>query len=77
MKRQYRTYDLNISALLMAKGFIIEDILFNTKQRALFIFNENEELQKVVQGYWDDTIKVSPQKLFSSLKNLKSRLYDR
>ena len=74
---QYRTHDLNIAALLMAEGFIIQDMLFNSKQRALFIFNDNEELQKIIKGYWDDTIKVSPQKIFSSLKNIKTRLYNR
>ncbi len=69
------TYDLNISAVLVALGHPLDHIERKTTGKALFYFKASPAIKKVVQDYWKQEIKINPQKLFDSLKFLKNRLY--
>jgi hypothetical protein len=71
----FTTYDLNLSAVLVAKGCRLEKTERQSNGKALFYFTEGKKLSSVVDLYWKDEIKISPQKLFNSLKAIKNRLY--
>lgn len=43
--------------------------------KALFIFKRDKHLEKLIEAYWKDEIKVNPREHFSALKNMKARLY--
>ena len=71
----FTTYDLNISAVLVALGHKLDHIERKQNNRALFFFKFSPAIKKVVQNYWKQEIKINPQKLFDSVKFLKNRLY--
>jgi hypothetical protein len=75
LKTYFTTYDLNLSAVLLSKGFSLEKIDKQQSGKALFSFVESKKLYIVIDQYWKDQLKISPQKIFNSLKAIKNRLY--
>ena len=71
----FTTYDLNISAVLIALGYSLDHLERQPNGRAAFSFLASPGIKKVVQDYWRQQITLNPQKLFDSLKFLKNRLY--
>lgn len=71
----FTTYDLNLSAVLVAHGFVLEKVKKNDRGKSQFIFEETQSLKKLVDKYWKGKIKMNPQDLFTSLKVIKNRLY--
>ena len=74
-KDYFTTYDLNLSALLVALNFPLEKIEKNNTRKALFHFKKSKELDQLVANYWKQEVKINPQKLFDALKFIKNRLY--
>lgn len=73
--KNFTTYDLNLSAVLVAHGFILEEVEKNINGKSLFIFEDTETLKKLIDKYWKGKLKMNPQDLFTSLKVIKNRLY--
>ena len=73
----YQTSDLGIAATLICLG---HDLAFLSKSpqqnKATFAFQQAQGLQEIVDGYWNEETLVSPLKLVTALKNLKSRIYN-
>lgn len=70
----YQTSDLSL-ATTISLFCPIEDIDRSNPRKALFIFQNNKQLQKLVDKYYRDEIKVSPQVYFNQLRVVKARLY--
>jgi len=71
----FTTYDLNLSAVLLAKGLVLEEVKKNPKGKSLFYFQKSKKLGKLIDEYWREEIKIKPQDLFNSLKSIKNRIY--
>jgi hypothetical protein len=76
----YKTKDIYIASALLALGFILDDL---TKEETIFYFNfaDNRdkipyEIQTAVEDYWKGQLLVDPKKLFTSFKEIKSRMYN-
>ncbi len=72
----YETADLSIAAVITLY-YPIEGIDRQNPQRALFIFKRDENLDNLIEAYWKDELKVSPQAYFNQLRTIKARLYNR
>ena len=70
----YQTSDLSLAATL-SLWCPIEDIDRSNPRKALFIFQNTEQLQKLVDEYYRNEIKISPQVYFNQLRAVKARLY--
>lgn len=70
----YSTSDLSLATTL-SLWCPIEDIDRSNPRKALFIFQNTEELQKLVDEYYRNEIKISPQVYFNQLRVIKARLY--
>lgn len=70
----YSTSDLSLATTL-SLWCPIEDINRSNPRKALFIFQNTEELQKLVDEYYRNEIKISPQVYFNQLRVVKARLY--
>ena len=70
----YSTSDLSLATTL-SLWCPIEDIDRSNPRKALFIFQNTAELQKLVDGYYRNEIKISPQIYFNQLRVVKARLY--
>lgn len=75
LKGEFTTQDLNLSATLLIKGFVLKQINKNSEGKSTFVFTNDDELNKVIQDFWNNTLLVNPQELFQALKVLKNRIY--
>lgn len=72
---QFSTYDLNITACMVALGHPIEKIQKQGGSRCQFFFKRSDTLKDDVIAYWKQEVLVNPHALFDALKFIKSRLY--
>ncbi len=75
MKNIFSTADLNIASLLVALNYRLIDLDRSNGKRVRFCFAQEAGLEETVEAFWNDSLQVSPQKLFNAQKNLKARLY--
>ena len=45
-------------------------------RRACFIFEQDREIDELVEAFWRRDLKVEPRAFFDQIKALKSRLYE-
>ena len=74
-KKLFSTYDLGLAAALMASGFGANVVPDPTVTKKEFTFEDSAKLQKVINAFWQDTLKVPAQKYFVCIKALKNRIY--
>jgi len=72
----YKTSDLPLATTL-SLYFPIESIDASDNKRVFFVFQQSQELNDVVDMFWRGEVTVDPQKYFSQLKVIKSRIYSR
>jgi len=75
MNEFFATYDIFLSSALDCLGYKIDCVDKSGGKRCCFYFVRDDGLDDSIQGYWAGQLRVEPKKLFSSLKNLKSRIY--
>ena len=73
-KNYYQTSDLSLATTL-SLWFPIEDIDRSNPRKAFFIFRKTPELEKLIDQYFRNEIKISPQVYFNQLRVIKARLY--
>jgi len=70
----YQTSDLSLCTTI-SLFFPIETIDRSNIRKAVFVFRKTPELEKLVDQYFRNEIKVSPQVYFNQLRVVKARLY--
>jgi hypothetical protein len=70
------TTELPLVAALQCFGFGIQTVEKDSKGRAVFSFRGEDNLDKFVKKYWDQKLRVEPQKYFQATKAIKSRIYN-
>jgi hypothetical protein len=73
-KHYYQTSDLSL-ATTISLFCPIEEINRSNPRKAVFIFRKTLELEKLVDQYFRNEIKISPQTYFNQLRVVKARLY--
>jgi hypothetical protein len=71
----YSTSDLALATTL-SLFYPIEDIDRTNPRRALFVFQKSPALEKTIEEFYHNEIKVSPQLFFGQLRVIKARLYE-
>ena len=71
----YKTSSLPLATFLSIHQPIL-DIDRESPARALFVFDQNQELEHLITDYWSGKTLVEPQTYFNQLKIVKARLYD-
>jgi hypothetical protein len=70
----YKTTDLYLAAFLKLKGQKLN--VEKNKGKAIFSFDENEELSKLVNEYLTEEGSCNPLSYTNSIKNLKNLIYN-
>jgi len=70
----YQTSDLSLATTL-SLWCPIEEIDRSNPHKALFFFHKTPELEKLIDQYFRNEIKISPQVYFNQLRVVKARLY--
>jgi len=71
----YQTSDLSLATTLSLFSPIEEIDRSTNPRKALFIFRKTPELEKLIDQYFRNEIKISPQTYFNQLRVVKARLY--
>jgi len=53
----------------------IDSIDRSNPQRIVFIFKRERSLDDLIKAYWNEQLTVKPQKFFSQLSLIKTRIY--
>src|ERR1043166_3565110 len=67
--------DIEVAATLLAKGYPLLSINKSSRGKATFIFESQEGITAVIDGYWFNRVDVHPLEFATARKNLKSRLF--
>lgn len=73
--KQFTTQDLNLSAVLIAKGYTLQDVIKTKSGKSTFCFDGSSDIHQLIQDYWSNNLLVNPQAIFNALKLLKNRIY--
>lgn len=73
--KEYATKDIYVAASLLATGLNLIDIRRFEKQFT-FVFPSTPEIETLVSGYWNNTLRVDAHKLFTAFKDIKNRMYN-
>lgn len=75
MDIKFITYDIGLAAALIALGYTLYKLDKIEPKKSQFIFNRDEQIDKMVNDYWDDKLTLPVRSFYDSLKMLKNRLY--
>jgi hypothetical protein len=68
---------MNLAVILIASDINLLRIDKSEEdKRKIFVFEDSEKLQLLIEAYWNKTLRLEPTRLFDELKNLKSRIYE-
>ncbi len=70
----YRTSNLSLASAINIFHPILEIDRTNPKE-CVFVFLMTDDLQTIIDSFWDRTLTVTPIDYFQSLKQVKGRLY--
>ena len=73
-KKVYSTENLAL-ATAISLWFPLETIDRTNPRKVKFEFFHSEQLDKFIESFWRQEVKVEPQAFFNALKALKSRIY--
>jgi len=71
----FYTFDLGCSTALISAGFELVSLDKTNVRKVQFIFRREIGIEKVVDDYWADRLKVKARTFFDNVKMLKNRLY--
>jgi len=67
--------DFCLAITLACKGFPVLGLDHSNPKRIGFQLNNSDQLQKVIQNYWEAKLLVSPQEFYAQQRALKARMY--
>ncbi|MCX6756291.1 MAG: DUF5659 domain-containing protein [Candidatus Nomurabacteria bacterium] len=67
--------DISLASTLFYFGYKIEAINKNNSSRVVFVFERDNKLDELIQGFWAHSLGVDPLGYFNCLKEIKTRLY--
>lgn len=71
----YSTSDLSLCTTLSLLQCPIERIDRTTPRKSIFVFKRTKKLNELVDAYYRDELRISPQAYFNQLRVIKARLY--
>ncbi|MDD5626002.1 MAG: DUF5659 domain-containing protein [Patescibacteria group bacterium] len=74
-KSYFYTYDLGCSAALISVGFELISLDKQDPHKVLFIFKRKVGIDKAINDYFSNKLKVAARSLFDNIKMIKNRIY--
>jgi len=65
-----------MAVTLKCYGFALDCVDKSNPQKAVFVFNRKDGLDKLIQGFWAHELLVDPLLYNQYQKEVKSRLYE-
>lgn len=74
-KEKFITYDIGLAATLVTLGYTLFEVDKTNPRKSQFHFRRDEQIDKMVKNYWDNSLDLPARSLVDNLKMLKNRLY--
>lgn len=71
----FYSYDMGLSAALIAVGFSLVSMDRTDRKKTQFIFKRKPDMEREIEAYWSKELLVPALTYFDTLKMLKSRIY--
>ncbi len=71
----FTSFDLGLCAGLMSLGYILVHIDKTKGKKALFMFENSNEIVESAQMYWRGELQVDALTYFNAMKAIKNQLY--
>lgn len=71
----FSSFDLGMSAALESIGFKILHIDKKNRSKALFLFENSDEIVEAAQSYWRKELSIDALTYFECMKKIKNQLY--
>ena len=71
----FSTCDLSL-VTTVSLYYPIEALDRSNPPRVQFLFKRDSDLDKLVESYWKQEVRINPQTFFNQLKIIKARIYD-
>lgn len=75
MIQNFSTYDLGLATVLVTLGYELLELDKANPKKVRFVFRREENIEQIMNNYFNDKIKLPAQTLFNNQKNLKNRIY--
>jgi hypothetical protein len=69
------TYDLGLATALVTLGYNLLELDKSNPKKVRFIFADEKGIEKTMDKYWNDEVKLPALTLFNNQKTLKNRIY--
>ena len=67
--------DLGLTAALISRGWELLEMERGESGRVYFVFENSPEINRDIQWYWDDRLRVPARRFVEDMKMLKTRIY--
>jgi hypothetical protein len=74
-QNKFSTFDLGLATVLMTLDYELLELDRSNPKRIGFIFKRGKDIEKIMNDYFNDKIKLPAQTLFNNQKAIKNRLY--
>jgi hypothetical protein len=64
-----------LATALQTLGFGITGFEWRDHQHCYFHFDHSSGLEEAIKAYWDQSLRLEPQLMFTSFKSIKVRLH--
>lgn len=75
MKNQFATSDFYTAVFLLTENYQLEHIDKTDSRRFRFVFADNKDRAKLLEGFFNGRARVEPRKFVAAIKELKSLMY--
>ena len=75
MNQEFSTFDLGLATVLITLGYELIELEKANPKKVRFIFKHEKNIERVINDYFNDKIKLPALSLFNNQKNLKNRIY--
>lgn len=72
---QFLTFDLGLATALFSLGYELWELDKSNPRKTQFIFRRDKNIDKAINDYWSDKLKINARTLFDNQKMIKNRLY--
>ena len=74
-KNEFSSFDLGLATVLMTLGYELLGLDKSNPRKIRFVFKRKKNIERVMDDYFNNEIKLPALSLFNNQKSLKNRIY--
>ena len=75
MNQELSFYDLGVASVLVTPGYQLVKLEKSNPKKVGFVFKREKNIEKVINKYFNNQIKLPALSLLNNQKNLKNRIF--